>query len=428
MVMNPQQPSQPRGGLLGLFDKAMKVDDDTGLSPLQNFAAALDPLILKDLRGGEGIRQQGVQRAASMSKNKTVDMLRAQGRDDLANAVLNRTIGVKDAFGVMQSEKAADLAFQRQKDLIGYKAGMSGGSADLTTDMKNWLQVKSSKPDLTFEGYLAQYKSPKGIQSKGVYRDSGTGDIIGEVNFDPASGQYFQLGEGGDRKNLDITKYTPVLDSTFGQTVPNFTQFNKLSEELATDRSSIRTFEKYMRSIGNTNEGLGRLADQFSANAKTLLSGYFGNEYTELSPSELNTRVAQGLLQGLIGRSRLEVVGGGVMTEQDALRIIQNLGGDVNLLQNKEVVATQIKNLLEQKMASFGRKKKIHDNAIFQVYGSQGYEPIEPYEIDMSVFNASPSLTFESAPVGGVVKDADGSQFEYLGGDRNSANSWRQVD
>jgi len=120
--MNPdQQANKPRGGLLGLFDKAMKTDEDTGLSPLQNFAAALDPLILKDLRGGEGIRQQGVQRAATMSKNKTVDMLRAQGRDDLADAVLNRTIGVKDAFSVMQSEKAADLAFKRQQALAAGK-------------------------------------------------------------------------------------------------------------------------------------------------------------------------------------------------------------------------------------------------------------------------------------------------------------------
>ena len=121
MVMNPQQPSQPRGGLLGLFDKAMKTDEDTGLSPLQNFAAALDPLILKDLRGGEGIRQQGVQRAASMSKNKTVDMLRKQGRDDLANAVMNNTIGAREAFSVLQSEKAADLAFKRQQMLASGK-------------------------------------------------------------------------------------------------------------------------------------------------------------------------------------------------------------------------------------------------------------------------------------------------------------------
>ena len=131
MVMNPQdeQMNKPRGGLLGLFDKAMKVDEDTGLSPLQNFAAALDPLILKDLRGGEGIRQQGVQRAATMSKNKTVDMLRQQGRNDLADAVMNRTIGPKEAFSVMQSEKAADTAFQRQKDLAAFSAGLKAPAA-----------------------------------------------------------------------------------------------------------------------------------------------------------------------------------------------------------------------------------------------------------------------------------------------------------
>lgn len=122
MVMNPdQQANKPRGGLLGLFDKAMKKDEDTGLSPLQNFAAALDPLILKDLRGGEGIRQQGVQRAATMSKNKTVDMLRQQGRNDLADAVMNRTIGAKEAFGILQSEKAANLAFSRQQALAAGK-------------------------------------------------------------------------------------------------------------------------------------------------------------------------------------------------------------------------------------------------------------------------------------------------------------------
>jgi len=119
MVMKPQQPSQPRGGLLGLFDKATTVSEDTGLSPFQNFAAALDPLIMKDMRIGADIRQQGVQRVADMSRNKTVAMLRAQGRDDLADAVLNRTIGVKDAFSVMQSEKAADLAFRRQQSLAG---------------------------------------------------------------------------------------------------------------------------------------------------------------------------------------------------------------------------------------------------------------------------------------------------------------------
>jgi len=145
MVMNPdQQANKPRGGLLGLFDKAMKTDEDTGLSPLQNFAAALDPLILKDLRGGEGIRQQGVQRAATMSKNKTVDMLRQQGRNDLADAVMNRTIGAKEAFSVMQSEKAADLAFSREKQLKQMGTGL-GGNSEFAQKFRIY---KSANPDM----------------------------------------------------------------------------------------------------------------------------------------------------------------------------------------------------------------------------------------------------------------------------------------
>ena len=121
-MMGNAQASQPRGGLLGMFDKAMKTNDETGLSPLQNFAAALDPLIMKDMRAGQNIRQQGAQRASTISKNKTVDMLRKQGRIDLANAVMNGTIGAKEAFSVMQGEKAADTAFRRQQALAGGKS------------------------------------------------------------------------------------------------------------------------------------------------------------------------------------------------------------------------------------------------------------------------------------------------------------------
>ena len=148
MVMNPQQPSQLRGGLLGLFDKATTVSEDTGLSPLQNFAAALDPVIMKDMRIGADIRQQGVQRAADMSRNKTVAMLRAQRRNDLADAVMNRTIGAKEAFSVMQSEKAADLAFKREKDLIAYRTGLGSGKS-LSGDERLFQLYKNAYPDST---------------------------------------------------------------------------------------------------------------------------------------------------------------------------------------------------------------------------------------------------------------------------------------
>ena len=137
MVMKPEdqnmmgnaQASQPRGGLLGLFDKAMKTNEETGLSPLQNFAAALDPMILPDLRGGQAIRQQGVQRVGTMSKNKTVETLKKQGREDLAQLLLDGGINAGQAISMMQSEKASDTAFQRQKDLAAFTAGLKAPAA-----------------------------------------------------------------------------------------------------------------------------------------------------------------------------------------------------------------------------------------------------------------------------------------------------------
>ena len=264
-----------------------------------------------------------------------------------------------------------------------------------TTDFKNFKELQKDNPNLTFEQYMRS-KTP--IQSKGVYKNRETGDIIGEVNFDPYDGTYFQYDPETEQKNIiDIRKFSPMTDATFAKTIPNFAQFTKNFEELNTDRASMKRLSEYMTTVNNTNEGLLRLADQFSASAKTLLGGFFKrafdiDDYTTLSKAEINSRLAQGRLQGLIGRFRIETVGGGVMTEQDALRIIANLGGDVNLLQNKEIVAQQLASLYEDKANSLNRKVKLHNNAVRQVYSESGYEPIDEVEIDNSIFTPDRSL------------------------------------
>ena len=75
-------------------------------------------------------------------------MLRQQGRNDLADAVMNGTIGAKEAFSVMQGEKAADTAFQRQKDLAAFNAGLTAPKDTRTAQIKN------------YEYFLAQGKTP----------------------------------------------------------------------------------------------------------------------------------------------------------------------------------------------------------------------------------------------------------------------------
>jgi len=99
-----QQAQRPQqGGLGGLLstlkDKAMAVDPNTGMTGFEQFAAALDPLIMTELRGGDAIRQTGAQRVAVSNKNRTIEMLRARGRADLADMVERGMISPTEAAG-----------------------------------------------------------------------------------------------------------------------------------------------------------------------------------------------------------------------------------------------------------------------------------------------------------------------------------------
>ena len=106
-----QQAQTQQGGLGGLLsslkDKAMAVDPQTGLTGLEQFAVALDPLIMTELRGGEAIQQRGEKRVAAGNKNRTIEMLRARGRKDLADMVERGMISISDAAGQMLSAKPA---------------------------------------------------------------------------------------------------------------------------------------------------------------------------------------------------------------------------------------------------------------------------------------------------------------------------------
>ena len=121
---NMRQPAPQQGGMRGLLstvkDKAMAVDPNTGLTGYQRFARALDPLIMPELRGAGGaISELGAQRVAASNKNKTVEMLRARGRDDLADMVERGMISGTDAASQLlatpkEKGKVVDASVLRQ--------------------------------------------------------------------------------------------------------------------------------------------------------------------------------------------------------------------------------------------------------------------------------------------------------------------------
>jgi hypothetical protein len=97
-------PQQRRGGLGGVMDYLGKQSPTTGMTRAEQFAAALDPLIMPEMRAGEAIMARGAQRQAAATKNKTVEYLRRMGYDDYAQAVESGAIGAKDIMNALVSK------------------------------------------------------------------------------------------------------------------------------------------------------------------------------------------------------------------------------------------------------------------------------------------------------------------------------------
>jgi hypothetical protein len=101
----PRAPQQRRSGFGGIMDYLGEQSPTTGLSRAEQFAAALDPLIMPEMRAGEAIRARGAQRQAAATKNKTVEYLRRMGYNDYADAVESGAIGSKEIMNALMSQK-----------------------------------------------------------------------------------------------------------------------------------------------------------------------------------------------------------------------------------------------------------------------------------------------------------------------------------
>lgn len=149
--------------------------------------------------------------------------------------------------------------------------------------------------------------------------------------------------------------------------------FGDLSQDLNNDEVSLNLYIEYLDNIGDSSRGVQLMGDIFSARIKNILG-------EDPSQKELATLLASADLPGIVGRSRLEIAGPGVMTDKDFLFILENLGGDVNSLQNPLVVQEQISKLFANKYKNFETKRKIYNANVSEEYKKYGYEKINPLE------------------------------------------------
>ena len=275
MIKKPEQiiqekmnPSQSRGGFGGLLDYARERNENTGLSRMQNFAAALDPLIMPEMRAGEGIRERGMQRVAAGNLNKTVEWLKSNGYADAAavieanpsaasnvvSAILSNRMKPKDTFRIATPEEAKSYGalagqfdssgkfyptqkVEMSKDLTQAQAQSKGffERAEFSQNILNDLENQGTMMrnyiagSIPFGNFLRTPEGQKYDQAKrdfinAILRQE-SGAAIGKDEFDNAELQYFPQPNDGpeviEQKRQAREAKISGLKYTAGQNVNN---------------------------------------------------------------------------------------------------------------------------------------------------------------------------------------------------------------
>ena len=130
---------------------------------------------------------------------------------------------------------------------------------------------------------------------------------------------------------------------------------NKSAKELQQKRNSLKGIYRLIKKVDNSDVGFNRFFDEFKAGYNTLIQN-------GLTPEEIALKAAKGETQGLIGALRIDVLGPGVVTEQDALRLLSFVGGQLGAFDNVAVFREQIKGILDQQEQSFQEDYEVYTN------------------------------------------------------------------
>ena len=324
-VLDLQPETRTRSITLPSFEEDLSLDE------------VKDPMQIDGMNVGGGILQPKPQ--PTLLKRPTIT-----SSFDIENPLIREARENPRTLGILREAK--DLETRKQLGLI---------EPPSTTQIKNYNTYASqtiaagNKP-MPFIDFLDRNEKTNQSGSNTVQSLWTTGKGENQKVFREIyeNGQRFFDGPTG-RLTFDqvIETYGDILPTTAGNFGPGKSRFTS-QPQFARDVTaisdidiSLTNLEKYFGGVQDTNTGLKRLGDQITAAIKTL-SG--NKDYTN---KEVLLGISNSRLQREIGSNRLAIVGGGVMTEKDAWRVVQGLGGDINALQNPEVLRQALKDMYE---------------------------------------------------------------------------------
>lgn len=390
--LSPTPPPMDLGAVMGAYNKSMQNDLQRGMAMHQfkrseeqykreqqerealkaAFAPVMEPVTLKSTT----VDKDG----AEMNTQRTVNMMMPSPLLRELPANLRQTITTA-AEGGLGGPALLQLikSFQPRNFKRTYKQyvvpdGQGGETLRQLTETDVFQLKQRGIEPIEYEKPLSQNKKYQQTLAQGedgktypARFNTGTGDYEILQN-----GKYVAMPSGMQM----ITK------GLVGKSASTAKEFRTLRDEIIGLERGLGKMQSYMKNVKDAGQGYQRLAQSISTNIKTFLDS------GKLTKAELAQQVAKGQLQGLLGAMRIETVGPGVMTEFDALRVIGNLGGDVDALQNPEVVGQALKRLFEEKLARYAPAVRDYNATLqFTPRLAEEYPRREIKEFDTSVFS-----------------------------------------
>lgn len=120
-------------------------------------------------------------------------------------------------------------------------------------------------------------------------------------------------------------------------------KFDERQLSFEEDKMGLEKLQSYFTNVSSLDRGFKNLANVFVANVKNFL----GKPVDGKPFQTLDTAAKQ---QALLGALRLEILGPGVLTEIDAQRLINTLGGDIlSGRLNPDLVASRLQDIYKEK-------------------------------------------------------------------------------
>lgn len=298
-------------------------------------------------------------------------------------------------------------------DAISTMIKSSGG------DVNKALQVFS---ELTSEEATRYAKSMEA--GAGVDMDAHAQILLPPTEEYPA-GQIMHGGMVGSKLMYNDPDTGKLVQAPRGTIEYNSTQsetkrkrLDKLEESISESSSAIIQLEDYRNLRNEGPQGLEALRSRIFGIVKTVLNDQ------DLTEDEYNTLVGQGKFQGLLGKIRKEVLGPGVLTEQDARRLMQAIGG-FGVTSNKKVV--------DDLLAGFIKKRKINHNKNLRLYRTvrksdptifnEYLEKTNSFPMEINAVNSKEQLEQRQSELG----IGSGDTYVYVTTDPNTGESIRQT-